>query len=387
MRGCSPDDPECIHTADELLRLIQEIGFLPLFSNEIEGFSVEERTPAHVWWSGSDLTDPWVWRQILSHNPDIAYGKFFDKKAGFISRQWFPTFANYRRNGYDFDALCGDELVPFRNKKLMDAFELDEKMSSLELMSFEIKAKAGFGKNGQKNFEGVLTDLQMQTYLITGDFQRKKNKKGQEYGWHIAVFETPETKWGYDYVANGYAEDPSTSWDKICNQVRRFFPEAKDPAIKRLLGIQYPGDSTAQRNARHSAKAGVKPETARLPKEWIIPANPKYYDTLHAFDTSDEIDWKQGNGIIAGDIVYMYVAAPVSAIMYQCEVTETNIPFDYADKNLTIKALMKIRLLKRYKPDTFSFTALKEEYGIFAIRGPRGIPDQLSAALRDGNNS
>ena len=28
-------------------------------------------------------------------------------------------------------------------------------------------------------------------------------------------------------------------------------------------------------------------------KEWLIPANPKYYDILHAFDEKDEIDWKQ----------------------------------------------------------------------------------------------
>ena len=33
-------------------------------------------------------------------------------------------------------------------------------------------------------------------------------------------------------------------------------------------------------------------------KEWIIPANPKYYDTGHAFDEKSEIDWKQGTGIV-----------------------------------------------------------------------------------------
>ena len=32
----------------------------------------------------------------------------------------------------------------------------------------------------------------------------------------------------------------------------------------------------------------------RPPKEWIIPANPKYYDIQAAFRTSKEIDWKQG---------------------------------------------------------------------------------------------
>ena len=115
-----------------------------------------------------------------------------------------------------------------------------------------------------------------------------------------------------------------------------------------------------------------KKEQSRPPKEWIIPANPKYYDIEHAFDNEKEINWKQGNGIKTGDTVFIYVAAPISAIMYKCTVTETNIPYAYHDKKLTISALMKIRLEKRYDREMFSFDILKEEYGIYAIRGPRG---------------
>ncbi len=125
-----------------------------------------------------------------------------------------------------------------------------------------------------------------------------------------------------------------------------------------------------------------KKQKIRPPKEWIIPSNPKYYDIIHAFDDTDEIEWKQGSGIKAGDTVYMYVGSPVSAILYKCKVTEADIPYSYQDENLTIKALMKIKLLKRYKPDKFTFVVLKEEYGIYAIRGPRGITNSLSEALK-----
>ena len=41
MRGISWDDPKCIHSADELATVVNEIGFLPLFSNEIEGYVAE----------------------------------------------------------------------------------------------------------------------------------------------------------------------------------------------------------------------------------------------------------------------------------------------------------------------------------------------------------
>lgn len=125
-----------------------------------------------------------------------------------------------------------------------------------------------------------------------------------------------------------------------------------------------------------------KKQKIRPPKEWLIPANPKYYDIEHAFDNAEEIDWKQGSGIKRGDTVFMYAAAPVSAILYKCKVTETDIPYDYADKNLTITALMKIKLIKRYKREKFTFEELKCKYGIFAVRGPRGIPHSLSEALK-----
>ena len=125
-----------------------------------------------------------------------------------------------------------------------------------------------------------------------------------------------------------------------------------------------------------------KKEMIRPPKEWIIPANPKYFDIVHAFDNTDTINWKQGAGIKKGDTVFMYVAAPVSAVLYKCKVLENDIPYEHENKYITIKALMKIRLQKRYAPGRFTFDFLKDEYGIYAVRGPRGIPNSLSAALK-----
>lgn len=119
-------------------------------------------------------------------------------------------------------------------------------------MSSEVKQLAGFGKDcGEKNFEGVITDLQMQTYLITGDFRQRKNRKGVAYGWHIAVMETPETKWGREFVTGAYSEDPAESWQKIIIRMKQFYPEAEDSQIHKLLGIKYPG-------------VEVKPETYPL---------------------------------------------------------------------------------------------------------------------------
>jgi predicted DNA-binding protein (MmcQ/YjbR family) len=141
--------------------------------------------------------------------------------------------------------------------------------------------------------------------------------------------------------------------------------------IREMIDLSYRVTSSAK-----------KKQKLRPPKEWIVPTNPKYYDIEHAFDHQEEIDWKQGAGIRTGDTVFMYVAAPVSAILYECVVTETDIPFTYTDKNVSMTALMKIRLKRWYSPDQFTFEKLKNEYGIFAVRGPRGIPNRLGSALK-----
>lgn len=121
-------------------------------------------------------------------------------------------------------------------------------------------------------------------------------------------------------------------------------------------------------------------DISNIKGEWIIPANPKYYDIVNAFNKTDTIIWKQSNNIWAGDIVYLYVAAPISAILYKCEVLEVDIPYEYKDKNVAMKKVMKIKLLKRYKQDEFTFEKLNK-YGIKAIRGPRGLTDKLSKDL------
>ena len=134
MKGCRRTDPECLHSPDDLLALVRQVGFLPLFSGDIPGFSVEERTPPGDWWTDRP-GDPWAWRQVLAPHPDIAYGKFFDKKAGFISREWFPAFANYRRDGYDWEGMYEDGKLSSRGKRILDVLELNENAEGLGLLS------------------------------------------------------------------------------------------------------------------------------------------------------------------------------------------------------------------------------------------------------------
>lgn len=238
MKGCSPKDPVCLHHAGELEDLVRKVGFMPLFANEIPGFSVEERTPADSWWTGDPITDPWEWRIQLAASPDLAYGKFFDRKAGYVSAEWFPMLANYRRSGYDFDALWEDGFAAYRWKKLFQALEPDEFARGRALFTCELKEQAGFGKGGEKNFEGVLTELQMRTYLLLGNFRQRLNRSGRPYGWHLALVETPETKWSYEAVTAAYRESPSESLAKIEAFIHKSFPAADASGLRRLIGLK-----------------------------------------------------------------------------------------------------------------------------------------------------
>lgn len=233
MRGMASDDPRRLRTPEQLIEAVNEIGFLPLFRNSVPGFSVEERTLAGDWWTGDEERDPWEWRRLLAEGKQAAYGRFFDRKAGFISLDWLPDFANWRRDGYDFDALWEDEKASWRQKKIMDLFENGE-----EMFSFDVKRKAGFGAGGEKNFEGVLADLMMRTYLAVRDFRCRVNQRGKPYGWNVAVYAAPESIFGREKVTKAYHDPPAVSEARIFGRVRSCFPGASENQIQRIMRFQ-----------------------------------------------------------------------------------------------------------------------------------------------------
>ena len=117
------------------------------------------------------------------------------------------------------------------------------------------------------------------------------------------------------------------------------------------------------------------------PEQWIIPANPKYYDIINCFNDTNEIIWKQSSKININDIIYIYVASPYSKIIYKCKATEVNIPYSYKDKNLTINTVMKIKLLKKLDNKNYTFEYL-QKLGIKWIRGPIKITKTISSSLK-----
>jgi len=125
---------------------------------------------------------------------------------------------------------------------------------------------------------------------------------------------------------------------------------------------------------------GKKQKTGRAATSWLVPVNPKYYDIQKAFEKSDTILWKQSNSVIAGDTVYLYLAAPFSCVLYKCTAVDVDIPYEYDDGKVSMHKVMKIKRLYTFDKDMFGLAELKK-HGIVSVRGPRSIPYGLKCEL------
>lgn len=118
-------------------------------------------------------------------------------------------------------------------------------------------------------------------------------------------------------------------------------------------------------------------------REWLIPANPKYYDVIAAFERCDTITWKQSSRFMeVGQAVYLYVGLPYSAILYKCIITETDLAPDAEEhKNKAVKR-MRIKRVATYREDQYPLSLLKR-CGIKSVRGARSMNEQLSRIINE----
>ena len=218
-----------LRSAEELVALVEEVGFLPFFAHEIEGFSIEECCPPELWFSDT-LDGPWEWKGLAARSGRCVYGKFFGGKAGFVSLEWFPNFANYRRDGYDFDARYDDGLASRKDKDVYDVIA-----EQGPLLSKELKRVCNYRKGGNKGFETVITRLQMQSYVCIKDFVYLQDKVGNPYGWGVAEYSAPEALFGYEAVTSAYQRDPQESRERIVEHLSLLLPQAWDDQIAKLI--------------------------------------------------------------------------------------------------------------------------------------------------------
>lgn len=217
-----------IKSPADLIEAINKYGFLPYFRNSIEGFSIEEHIEPRYWFG--DEEGAWEWKGSVIQKTGCAYGKFFEHKAVYISKEWFPDFANYRRDGYDFDALYDDGLARHTDKVLYDLLD-----KSAPVISKELKKLGDYRKGGNKGFDTSITRLQEQCYVIISNFVYMTDRRGQPYGWGVAEYSTPEKFMGEDFTKKVYQREPQESYKLIYEHLKKILPNTADGQIKKVL--------------------------------------------------------------------------------------------------------------------------------------------------------
>ena len=217
-----------IRSKKDLEDAVEKFGFLPYFRNSVEGFSIEEHIQPKYWFGG--VEGAWEWKGPVIRETGCAYGKFFENKAVYVSREWFADFANYRRDGYDFDARYEDGLARRTDKFLYDLLS-----ENAPVISKRLKQLGDYRKGGNKGFDTSMTRLQQQCYAVISDFVYLTDKHGEPYGWGVAEYSTPELFLGKDFTDNVYKREPQQSYERVFEHLKKILPHASEEEIKKLL--------------------------------------------------------------------------------------------------------------------------------------------------------
>ena len=216
-----------IYSSAQLMELIQQIGFLPLLDSGITGYSAEELVSDDcryvVFPDGGWDWPLWKWKGPIVTEGNCVYGKFFDKKAGFVSRAWWPDFYNYRRSQHPVPAESSIEETIL--------LTLQEQGS---MITRELRAACGFtGPKMRSKFDAYVTRLQMGCYIVTEDFVYPQDKHGREYGWGWSLLTTPEQLLGREACL--CQRTPEESFQRIYNHFRKLLPEASERQMMKLI--------------------------------------------------------------------------------------------------------------------------------------------------------
>lgn len=124
--------------------------------------------------------------------------------------------------------------------------------------------------------------------------------------------------------------------------------------------------------------------------EWVITCNTNAYNVVGAFDKLDTVDWKQSTNVNVGDIIYIYVGAPVRAITYKCEAIQVELSEDLIDDSEFVLddsnysnygRYMRLHLLEKYEEQKLCYNFLKAN-GLKTVQGPSKVSEELSDYLK-----
>ncbi len=184
-----------------------------------------------AWHTGNKDLDPWEWRiRVLDERDDIAYGKVFLKKSGYITKEWYPYFLAARRGKENFDTAYKNGKISHTAKRI---YELIAQYGILPVHG--LKALGNFKKEEKSLFDRGLTELQMGLFITMCGKQQKLSIQGEEYGWASTVFSKVEDFWEEEIFLKGKEITKEEAEEKITQQVLFLNPGATEKKIKKFI--------------------------------------------------------------------------------------------------------------------------------------------------------
>lgn len=190
-----------------------------LFGEEIE------------WHTEKPDTDPWEWRiRVLDEFDDIAYGKLFFKKSGYLTKEWYPYFYTARRQGRSFEEIYKEGKISAYAKKI---YKIVSDRGAIPLHA--IKKTGDVKKEDKSKFDRAIIELQMGMFITVCGRARKISFEGQEYGWSSTVFCTTEEYFGGETIEKAAGLTPKNAYGKIENHLYTLNPNIEEKKIEKFI--------------------------------------------------------------------------------------------------------------------------------------------------------
>lgn len=210
------------------MEYIRRTGFLPLLNLGVYGWSAEDVVDDdcryHVLPDGEGWEWPlWQWKGEIIQSMGCAYGKFFRKKAAFITKEWWPDFCNYRRS-----------LTPPFAEDSTEGMILEILRANGSMISRDLRKACGFTEKGMRGkFDSIITRLQMAGLVVTEDFVYPHDRHGRQYGWGWALLSTAENFMGKETCHPNCS--PEASRQRLLQHFKQILPEETDQSLAKLI--------------------------------------------------------------------------------------------------------------------------------------------------------
>jgi hypothetical protein len=223
-----------IDSFSEFCSELRKVGFSIGGKNDEGIFSLANHyTDRIIDHTGDSDSDPWEWRiRTVVEYDDIAFGKLFFDKSGWITQKWYPYFIAARRDSKSLEDMYFDGLIPNLMKRIYDLI-VDNSGIALN----EIKTMIGIDKSQKSEFDKAVIKLQMLMFVTINGQKHKVSKEGKAFGWPVTTFCRSEDFFGPDIMIQASKLNQQEAALKITERILLLNENASSKKIEKFIGM------------------------------------------------------------------------------------------------------------------------------------------------------